>query len=139
MGTLWELGKLLEDNVSKIREADPQENIPASELKVVDLSGLTVLDGWGRPLFATVYGGDYCVWSAGSDGKSDVMRPHGGVRGFDADIGWCNGGFVTWPDGISPGRRTGEDAFEGFWEYPSSIEWQRKQFQEYNLPESTND
>ncbi len=138
MGALWELGNLLEENVSEIRGADPQENLPVSELRVADLSGLTVLDGWGRPLRATVYGGHYCVWSAGSDGKSDVMRPHGGVRGSEADIGWCDGGFVTWPDWISPGR-TGEDAFEGFWEHPSSVDWQRKQSEEYNLTESTND
>ena len=90
---------------------------PASTIAPSDLSsileptylrGMPKVDGWGHPLDfgadqafgATTNATTYSIRSPGRDGQFDGSSyTPGAITGFDNDIVYSNGGFVTYPEG----------------------------------------
>lgn len=64
-----------------------------------------VTDGWGRQLSSyvdaavgsNVSANHYAIASPGRDGVYNAAQPSGGFSGFDCDIIYANGTFVTYP------------------------------------------
>lgn len=80
----------------------------SSILEPTYLRGMPKMDGWGHPLDfaadqsfgASTSATTYSIRSPGRDGQFDGSSyTSGAITGFDNDIVFSNGGFVTYPEG----------------------------------------
>ena len=66
---------------------------------------LVRVDGWGTPLTFQSTKGEYTITALGADRLPDTVSspgkvaPNGGTTSFNADVLFCTGSFVQFPDG----------------------------------------
>ena len=66
---------------------------------------LVRVDGWGTPLTFQGTKGEYTITALGADRLPDTVSspgkvaPNGGTTSFNADVLFCTGSFVQFPDG----------------------------------------
>lgn len=89
--------------------ANVSVSVPISDLAVIlsptYIRTLPTTDGWGRPMkvYLDFALGDatsaqhYALTSPGRDGVYDTSYPTGPMTGFDCDIIYANGSFLTYP------------------------------------------